>query len=561
MTVRAGRMGAALLLGLLLALAHPVLAGGKVALVIGNSDYAHASRLANPGNDARALADKLGALGFEVQLHQDLGGQGMRVALGEFTEAALGADIALVFYAGHGIEMGGHNYLVPVDAQMRSEATAQFEALSLDQVIASVGQASKLGVVLLDACRDNPFASSMQRNNGTRSMSRGLAPVSIEGQQGLLVSFAAEEGSTADDGDGMHSPYTAALLEVIDDPGLEVGRMFRKVRAHVREATGGRQVPIERMQLPDEAIYFVPEGAAPVETPVAQPPLTQPPATRDPMMVFLDAVQSGEIEPLSDFVSRYPDHPRAADARKLVHAMQDEAFWKRTLTEDTVEGYRRYLLAFADGQYTDEATAKLAALTQPAPAPVTQPPVTQPPVTQPPAARVQPSFDCNRASTSIEFAICGNSDLARQDNALARAYASARSNGWVSSSAQRQWITERRAVCEGMGNGLEACVSAVNSDRINALSSGRLSGNVAPGFNCAKAGTSVERAICNSDVLARQDQRLLRAYKSARSRGQTSANTQRNWIRQREANCAERGAGVAICVAETTAARIRALGG
>lgn len=549
----------AFLMGLsavLLLCSGPLMASGKVALVMGNSDYKHASRLANPGNDSRALAEKLGTLGFDVHLHQDLGGQDMRVALGQFTEAALGADIALVFYAGHGIEMGGRNFLVPVDAQMRSEATAQFEALSLDQVIASVSQASKLGMVLLDACRDNPFAASMRRNNGTRSMSRGLAPVSIEGQQGLLVSFAAEEGSTADDGSGLHSPYTAALLDVIDDPGLEVGRMFRKVRAHVREATGGRQVPIERMQLPDEAIYLVPEGGTGSENPAAQLPKPQAPVARDPMMVFLDAVQSGEIAPLSDFVSRYPDHPRTADARKLVHAMQDQAYWTRTQAENTAEAYRRYLLAFSDGQYTDEATAKLAALTAPAPAPVTKPPATQPPVTG-----IQPSFDCQRASSAIEHAICANPELARQDNELARAYRSARSNGWVGALAQRQWIAERRAVCEGMGQGLESCVTAINADRIHALSTGQLTGAVAAGFNCAKAGTPVERAICNSDVLSRQDQRLLRSYKSARSHGRTSAADQRNWIRQREAHCARRGTGVALCVADMTAARIRALGG
>lgn len=549
------------LVTLLILLPALVAAQDKVALVVGNSAYAHAPALANPGNDSRAMAEKLGALGFEVFLHQDAGGQQMRVALGAFTEAALRAEIALVFYAGHGIELSGRNYLIPVDAQMRSEATAQFEALSLDQLIAAVGQASKLGMILLDACRDNPFATNMQRNNGTRSMSRGLAPVSIEGQQGLLVSFAAEEGSTADDGDGRHSPYTTALLDVIDDPGLEVGRMFRKVRARVREATGGRQVPIERMQLPDEAIYFVPEGAAPVETPVVQPPLTRPPATRDPMMVYLDAVQSGDIAPLADFVSRYPDHPRASDARNLVQSMQDEAFWKRTVQDNTLAAYRRYLLAFSDGQYTDEAAAKIAALTKPAQLPITQPPVTQPPVTQPPATRVQPSFDCARASTAIERAICASAELARQDNALARAYATARSNGWVAATAQRQWIRERRAVCAPMGQGLESCIRQINADRIDALRSGRITGAVAPGFNCARAGTPVERAICGSDVLARQDQHILRSYNAARARGAISATSQRNWIRQREATCAHRGTGVAVCVGDFTAGRILALGG
>lgn len=533
----------------------------KVALVIGNSGYAHAPALANPGNDSRAMAEKLGALGFEVFLHQDADGQRMRIALGAFAEAALGAEIALVFYAGHGIEMSGRNYLIPVDAQMRSEATAQFEALSLDNVIAAVNQASRLGLILLDACRDNPFAAAMQRNSGTRSMRRGLAPVSIEGQQGLLVSFAAQEGSTADDGDGMHSPYTDALLDVIDEPGLEVGRMFRKVRARVRAATNGRQVPIERMQLPDEAIYFVPAAAPPTEPPESRPPAPPTQMQEDPTVVYLDAVASGEIGPLTDFISRYPDNALAEDARRLVHAFQDDSFWQKTVAADSVQAYRRYLIAFGDGQYVGEATARIAALTKPEEPPTQEPPVTQPPVTQPPVNTVQPSFDCAKAGNTIEHAICGDATLAQQDNELARAYARARSKGWVSASAQRQWIRERGAICEVTGSRIKSCIRQINGDRIDALRSGRITGNVAPGFNCARAGTPVERALCSSDALARQDQHLLQAYQAARARGATSASAQRAWIRQREATCAGRGSGVALCVAEMVAQRIRALGG
>ncbi|MDA7428206.1 caspase family protein [Primorskyibacter aestuariivivens] len=550
----------------------------KVALIIGNSDYAHATALTNPRNDSQAMADKLEGLGFKVFLHQDAGGQQMRIALGQFTEAALGAEIALVFYAGHGIEMSGRNYLIPVDAEMRSEATAQFEALSLDTLITSVTQASKLGMVLLDACRDNPFAAAMQRNNGTRSLRRGLAPVSIEGQQGLLVSFAAEEGSTADDGTGMHSPYTDALLDVIDEPGLEVGRMFRKVRARVREATDGRQVPIERMQLPDEAIYFVPAVA--VEPGGEDERETTPPVIpqveEDPTVAFYDAVSSGEIEPLNEFINRYPDHPLAEDARKLVHSLQDDKFWKKTVEADTVQAYRRYLIAFRDGQYVDKAKERIAELTAPeepvveAPPstqppvtqpPVTQPPVTQPPVTQPPVNTVQPSFDCARAATNIEHAICGDQGLAQQDNLLARAYARARDRNIVTAADQRQWIKERGAICEFTGHRIAACVRQINGDRINALNFGRPTGNIAPSFSCAKASTPVERALCSSDALARQDQHLLQAYQNARARGATTATAQREWIRQRETTCAGRGSGVAVCVAEMSAERIRKLGG
>lgn len=350
----------------------------RVALVIGNSAYENASVLANPANDARAMADKLRRIGFDVMLREDLTGQDFRIALGEFTEKALRAEIAVVFYAGHGIEMGGRNYLIPVDARMRSEATATFETVALESMLTTVKQAGKLGMILLDACRDNPFAAAMQRTDGTRSMRRGLAPVSIEGQSGLLVSFAAQAGSTAADGNTMHSPYTDALLQVLDEPGLEVGRMFRKVRQLVREATDGRQVPIERMQLPDEAIYLVAAPApgdegTPTPTPSPTPTPAPSPPREDPLLVFLDAVKSGSKEKLEDFVTRYPDHPKAEDARKLLLDMADTEFWDYTVAQDSEDAYRTYLIAFPDGRYAEEAKARLAAYAKPEPTPAPAP--------------------------------------------------------------------------------------------------------------------------------------------------------------------------------------------
>ena len=199
------------------------------------------------------------------------------------------------------------------------------------------------------------------------------------------MSFAAQAGATAADGDTMHSPYTAALLQVLDEPGLEVGRMFRKVRKLVREATDGQQVPIERMQLPDEAIYLV--AAPPNDGEYPQPPEDdeddapkQPPMQEDPLLVFLDAVQSGSKEKLEEFVRRYPDHPKAADARKLLLDMADTEFWQYTVSQDTEDAYRTYLIAFPEGRYADEAKEKLAAYNQPNPTPVDPtPPTTTPP--------------------------------------------------------------------------------------------------------------------------------------------------------------------------------------
>ncbi len=374
------RMLTCLWILLLVALApSPSHAENRVALVIGNSAYQNTTALANPVNDARAIAAKLTAIGFDVALHENLDGQGFRLALGEFSEKALNADLALVFYAGHGIEMNGQNYLIPIDAKMRSEATAQFEAVPLEQVLGSVREAGKLGLVMLDACRNNPFAATMQRSNGTRSVSRGLAPISVEGESGILISFAAEAGKTADDGDAQHSPYTSALLGVLDQPGLEVGRMFRAVRAKVKETTGGVQVPIEQAQLPDQDIYLV---AGSVPTPASNPtptPSPSPSPAEDPLLIYLAALQAGDRAAMEDFILRYPDHPRAADARAVVAGMAETEFWTATLAKNTEDAYRGYLLGFPTGRYRAMAEAKVAALAPaPAPAPDAAPPPSDP---------------------------------------------------------------------------------------------------------------------------------------------------------------------------------------
>lgn len=335
-------------------------AESRVALVIGNQTYQNTTHLANPANDARAVAKKLTTIGFDVMLRLDLTGQEFRVALGEFTDKAINSDVAMVFYAGHGIEMNGENFLIPIDASMRTEASAQFETISLDGMLSTVRQSGKLGMVLLDACRDNPFVNTMKRKNGTRSVSRGLANVSVESESGMLVSFAAQAGDTADDGSGMHSPYTTALLDVLDQPGLEIGRMFRRVRANVKAQTGGRQVPIERMQLPDEEIYLVPGNGSQTQTLIA--PSTY---TEDPLLVFLAALKTGNSASLEDFIGRYPNHPKANDARRILQDYAEDDFWKSTVNEDTIGAYQRYTMAFPKGKYLNNANSSLARLTEP----------------------------------------------------------------------------------------------------------------------------------------------------------------------------------------------------
>jgi uncharacterized caspase-like protein len=172
-----------------------------------------------------------------------------------FAREAEGADWAVVYYAGHGIEMGGVNYLLPVDARLETDRDAQFEAVPLDQVMSAVDGAKKLRLVLLDACRDNPFARQMRRTTASRSVGRGLARIEPEG--GTLVVYAAKHGEVALDGEGGgNSPFVAALVKNLPTPGVEINKLFRLVRDEVMAATGRRQEPFLYGSLPGEDFFF-----------------------------------------------------------------------------------------------------------------------------------------------------------------------------------------------------------------------------------------------------------------------------------------------------------------
>lgn len=226
----------------------------RVALVIGNSTYEHVSKLPNPAQDAQDVADALKRLSFEVVLEIDQPFRKMRRSLRNFARKAARADMAVVYFAGHGIEIDGQNYLIPTDAELREDVDVEFETLSLDQVMRSVRGARELKLVLLDACRNNPFAHSMRMSGNTRSVGRGLAR--IEPTVGTLVSYAAKQGTTADDGAGRNSPYTQALLKYLEEPGLEVNFLFRKVRDEVLKSTNRAQEPFTYGSLPGKRIFL-----------------------------------------------------------------------------------------------------------------------------------------------------------------------------------------------------------------------------------------------------------------------------------------------------------------
>jgi tetratricopeptide (TPR) repeat protein len=233
----------------------------RIALVIGNSAYRNVPPLANPVRDATSIADALRRTGFQtVTLLTDLPREKLVDALRSFAQLADAADWALVYYAGHGIEMGGANYLIPVDAKLSTDRDVGFETVPLDQVLSAVEGAKRLKLVLLDACRDNPFASQMRRTmaSASRSIGRGLA--SIEPESGTLVVYAAKHGETALDGDGGNSPFATAFMKNIQTPGLEVRRMFDFVRDDVLDMTGRRQQPFSYGSVSGRQEFFFVAG-------------------------------------------------------------------------------------------------------------------------------------------------------------------------------------------------------------------------------------------------------------------------------------------------------------
>lgn len=230
----------------------------RVALVIGNGNYRAPglTPLANPARDARAMAALFREIGFQhVAIHIDLDQAGMLRALRDFEREAEQADWAAVYFAGHGIEINGANHLVPVDAQLRSDRDVPDEAVPLERVLARLEGARRLRMVILDACRDNPFLARMQRV-ATRSISRGLAPINDSHlPAGTLVAFAARAGQVAEDGTGENSPFVQALSRRMREPNVEISLLLRRVRDDVIAATNRRQEPFTYASLSGEELF------------------------------------------------------------------------------------------------------------------------------------------------------------------------------------------------------------------------------------------------------------------------------------------------------------------
>lgn len=277
----------------------PGLAQDKhVALVIGNSEYTHVSALPNSSNDAEDIGRALKRLRFEVTELHDLDYTTMRLSLRDFSEKAAAADIALIYFAGHGIEIDKTNYLVPVNAELKRDRDVEFESIRLDAVIGSLDGTKGVRIVLLDACRNNPFVADMVRTTATRSIGRGLSRID---PGGVLVGYAARGGTIALDGQGRNSPYAKALLAHIEEPGVELGKLFRRVRDAVLEQTDGFQEPFTYGSLPGDDIYLVP----PIEVAALSKDKAQPTVFEQMLTDFADSEKYGTLKRWSNFVQTY----------------------------------------------------------------------------------------------------------------------------------------------------------------------------------------------------------------------------------------------------------------
>ena len=240
-----------------LILAQPAAAQKRVALVIGNSAYAHAGVLANPANDAQAIATALQDQGFEVLLGLDLDKRGFDGKVRDFSRVLSEADAGIFFYAGHALQVLGRNYLVPIDGALKSERDLDFETVGLDFILKQMEleREGKTNIVFLDACRDNPLARNLARSMGTRSAGVGRGLAQVQAGVGTFIAYSTQPGNVALDGEGRNSPFTAALAKTIREPGRNLTAVMIDVRKQVLDATGGKQVPWDHSALTGD-FYF-----------------------------------------------------------------------------------------------------------------------------------------------------------------------------------------------------------------------------------------------------------------------------------------------------------------
>ena len=324
-------------LGITLATQSAALADRRIALVIGNGKYENAGVLANPTNDADAVADLFTKAGFDsVDRRRDLGVVEFKRAVREFVDRAASADVAVVYYSGHGLEIGGVNYLIPVDAKLTSVLDMDDEAVSLDRILVAAGHVKKLSLIILDACRENPFHPAADNARVTRGgVSMGLAGVGPTVAD-TLIAFAAKAGSVSYDGDGRNSPFTTALVKYITQPGLDIRLALGKVRDDVLRATNHRQEPYVYGSLGGDSVALVPAPVPAAPSVAAVPPAATSPAAAPPANADADEASDyrtterfASLDGWRAFLAVHPDGAYARLARaevdKLLARQKTEA--------------------------------------------------------------------------------------------------------------------------------------------------------------------------------------------------------------------------------------------
>jgi hypothetical protein len=300
---------AALSIAGLLVSATVAKADKRVAFVVGNGAYKNVAALPNPAIDAKSMATVLRNVGFDVVEGTNLTRDKMTDRLLEFGKKAEGADVALFFYAGHGIAINGTNYLLPVDADIKSEMDVKLgSAINIDLTLEQTMADAKVKLVFLDACRDNPFASKIKSNNATRSLSVQSGLAEMKSGEGTLIAFATGPGQTALDGpEGTNSPFTRALMANITAPGVEIQQAMTKVRAQVNEETNKNQLPWGHTNLIG-SVYLNPAAAAGAGADVPNTPaVAAGPASEVELEFWRSIKDSNKPEELNAYLTNYPN--------------------------------------------------------------------------------------------------------------------------------------------------------------------------------------------------------------------------------------------------------------
>jgi hypothetical protein len=294
----------------------------RMALVIGNSSYKAAAQLKNPASDAKVLATKLTDLGFEVRVATDLDGETFQRSVGEFCadlkKSGDKADAALLFFAGHGVQVRGDNYLLPIDGDIRSEVDLKLRTVHLNVVLEAMAAAAKTSVVLLDCCRDNPLPRLLAADGRSRSVRGDFGLAGMDAPSGAFVAFATQPDNVAEDGTGANSPFTEALVQYIDRPDTPISEMMIHVRRTVHERTGGRQIPWDRSELFEPFMFKASDHRT---IPVRELSPAEKELAREEEYWNL-IKDSGNVELLRSFVAQFPKSLRRREALDMVDILR-----------------------------------------------------------------------------------------------------------------------------------------------------------------------------------------------------------------------------------------------